>query len=236
VFGRLAPDTTLRFGENVLNLGLNDDTLVYERGTGGRSLVSKTIAGSDGMVFAHPVEPLRLPEEVARHIEIVFDPIIVEAGREQTVYLLFPFDIGVFVQGSSGSEVIDLFSLTSPKFSLYGPVNCGVITRWHRSPLFFDLPSADPLREGILRLTIRNQTRDWAELGRVVFDCGGVKLWFGDRVGMVASMRILRTNHAETEVRDEPLMRDWVRAIELLPSKRIPGLSRPSCSMETGYR
>ncbi len=208
---------------------------VYVREHAGSTPVRKQV-GSGHRLVLHPVEPLRLPEEITQFLELAFDPHLIGPGEEQVVHLLFPFDLGVFVCSPGATDLIDLFSLNRPKFSLYGPLTGGFVTRWYRSRLSVGRPTPDPYVEGVLRLSIRNQTRDWVEVGRAVFDCRGMKLWFGDRVGMVGSMRILRSSHAETEVQDEPLMPGWTRATELLSSKRIPGLSRPCCTMEAGVR
>ena len=235
VFGPLSPGGAVAIGAHRLRLETEGGIPVYVREHDGVSHVRKLVGPGHQLVL-HPVEPLRLPEEITRYLELSFDPLVVGPGEEEVVHLLFPFDLGVFVCSPGATDLIDLFSLNSPKFSLYGPLTGGFVTRWHRSPLSVERPRPDPCVEGILRLSIRNQTRDWVEVGRAVFDCGGMKLWFGDRVGMVASMRILRANHAETEVQDEPLVPGWTRAMELMSSKRIPGLSRPSCTMEAGVR
>jgi DNA-binding protein len=68
----------------------------------------------------------------------------------------------------TSTEIIDTFSLGRPKFSLYGTPRHGVITRFGRSGRHREIPAVDGSREGVLKLSIRNQLEEWTRVSRVV--------------------------------------------------------------------
>lgn len=173
--------------------------LTYRRVCRGEPL-SRTIASDNGSIIINPVEPLNLPKEVTRYLEIHFDPIFVEPESTRQLYLTFPVEIGVFIRAKEDYDLLDVFSLTMPKYSLYGPPDHGCITRWHESRVYPDIPETDPLREGVLELTLINEGRTWIDVSRAVFVNAGMTLWFGDYVAMSARMELFSNIVAETRV------------------------------------
>ncbi len=118
--------------------------------------------------------------------------------------------------------MLDVFTLNPTKYSLYGTPKAGVITRWHKSDVWSEVPPRDAMREGVLRLTIKNEIDEFVTVSRAVFEGHGMVLYYGDFVGMIAQMTIMSSVVAETTFADIPLVPGMVRAIELLKAKKIP--------------
>ncbi len=203
------------------NVEEENGLLVYRR-VSGTDTCRRILASDGGTLIVNPVEPLNLPKEITNYLEIEFDPIFIEPNSVRKIYLTFPVEIGIFVETRKDIEVLDLFSLSRQKYTLYGPPSGGVIARWHRSEVFSGIPDVDPLREGILELSIRNTYREWAEVSRAVFESYDMKIYYGDLVSMVAQMRIINKYTAETDFFDEPLLPGMKKSIELYVAREIP--------------
>ena len=126
------------------------------------------ISAPNGRMIIHPIEPLYVPDAVTDFLEIRFDEIMIEPNGKTVVFLTFPIEIGVFIESKGKSDIIDVFTFKSPKYSLYGASNRGVITRWHQSNTYYYPPQVKNYEEGILRLTIENGSGDWAYVSRVI--------------------------------------------------------------------
>lgn len=176
----------------------------YSRKSGGES-VTKVISGGPGAMVINPVEPVNLPREVTSYLEIHFTPVAVEPASTQAVYLKFPVEIGVFLESKGDFDILDIFSLVKPRYSLYGPPEEGIITRYHESPVSGTIPPADRLKEGVVALRIANTSRSWLEVSRVVLDCRELFLYYGDIVSLAARMDILSRDIADVRSEDRPL-------------------------------
>ncbi|MGC9436035.1 MAG: DUF432 domain-containing protein [Methanomicrobiales archaeon] len=228
---------SLLFGDYVFNMDLGegdlsiriseeDGQLRYRReGAGGTRDVA--IAAEGGTVTINPIEPLNLPGEITTFLEIWFDPLLIEPEHKSTIYLTFPIEIGVFVYSKQDLEILDIFSLTPPKYSLYGTPNEGVITRFHQSRTSSSPPEVDPCCEGILELTVRNPTPEWTWVSRAVFESYGMKIYYDDAgASMLARMKIESRTSAETAFYDMPLRDGMKKSIELYSARQIPVVKR----------
>ncbi len=177
--------------------------LTYKRVCRGEQ-VERTIASDNGSLIINPVEPLNLPKEVTRYLEVHFNPLFVEPETTRQLYLTFPVEIGVFIRAKGDHDLLDVFSLAKPKYSLYGPPDYGCVTRWHESAIHPDIPDTDPLREGVLDLTIVNEGRTWIEVSRAVFVNAGMTIRYGGYVAMSAKMELFSNIVAETRVLSTP--------------------------------
>ncbi|QYZ79456.1 DUF432 domain-containing protein [Methanofollis formosanus] len=193
------------------------------------------LLSSGGRVIVNPVEPLNLPKSICHALLVEFDPLSIEPGARSTVYLTFPVEIGVFVAGRGNLEVLDIFSWNAPKYTLYGASDGGTIARYWKSPTYAAPPDLDPLREGLLALTISNTTRDWVELSRVVLESIGMKIYYDDAlVSMQARMRLVSTMVAETSFRDRPFEEGQKKALELYLGRVLAGVERSRFLMDQG--
>lgn len=241
-------DLSLSLEAPPLKLGVvwEDGFSVYRRELPGKK-TEKVLGVGEGNILIHPVEPVVYPKQISHFLEILFDPVVIGPDSTKVIYLTFPLDIGVFLSGDRVAHILDSFSLNRAKFSLYGNPKTGVITKWFRSRTFPTLPKADPLRQGVMKLTLENTMSDFTEVSRGVFEGFGMSLYFDEEgVGMAARMEIRSTLVAETSFIDQPLRAGMNRSIELLEAKKLPvvdirkirsisGVELNAFLMEEGY-
>jgi uncharacterized protein len=194
--------------------------------------VHKIISGTRRKVIISPVEPVNLPEEVTKYLELRFTPMVVAPESVQELYLKFPIEIGVLLQG--GGDVLDIFALTRAKYSLYGSPDNGIITRYYESPVYNRIPECDPLREGVLFLTVGNSSRGWVEVSRVVIDCSSLSLYYKGVVSMTGQMEILSREIADVRINDCPLMEGMAPASLLSRARKTLIPDKIPFTMEYG--
>lgn len=132
-------------------------------------------------------------------------------------------EIGVFISDKAGNhEVIDTFTYSKIKFTLYGSHNQGLICRYWESDVFTELPQTDILYEGYIELDIINDSSHMMEVTKAVFNAYGMKIYYGDkRLGMKASMRIINKLLAETDFSTYPTTSRFKRSMELYTSRKF---------------
>ncbi len=228
-------DYDLHITKDEISIDVSDSRgfLTYTRVCQGNKL-EKNIASEYGRIAVNPVEPVNLPQKITTFLEIRFDKTMIEPYSSKVIYLTFPIEIGVFVAARKDVEVLDVFSLKAPKYTLYGPPAEGVIARIHRSPIYSVPPSVDPLRLGVMELAVRNDAAEWAEISRAVFESHGMKIYY-DReiVSLVARMRLHGRHGAETDFLNRPVRSGMVKSIEVYRKRDIPAMRR-GYAMEWG--
>ncbi|MBT8507844.1 hypothetical protein AZH53_05380 [Methanomicrobiaceae archaeon CYW5] len=232
-------DIPFRYEDETVLLEASEEKglLKYRRVTSMKDSFEKTIiTSSDARIVVNPVEPVNLPKKVTNYLEIEFPPLVMAPNDQRTIHLTFPLEIGVIVFGNKDMKAIDIFSYCPQKYSLYGPAGGGLITKWHRSDLYQDLPVTDRLCEGILNLRIQNKTSEWQNVSRVVLDGYAMKIYFSsEAVRMFARMKLMTSTIAETEFQSVTSHRDVLqKSIELYHTLNIPKLSRVF-TMEWGF-
>ncbi|MDR7666258.1 DUF432 domain-containing protein [Methanosarcina sp. Z-7115] len=173
---------------------------IYRR-TLGTDEVEKLILGDSKHLIINPVEPLNTPKEITPNLLIEFEKtLLLAGGAKRKIFLTFPIEIGVFISDKDDKnlQLLDVLSLVRQKFTLYGEVSNGVICKHWKSKICSTSPSPSPLQEGVLELTLRNTSSDWASISKVVFSAYGMKLYYDNDVFMKAHMDILNRNTAET--------------------------------------
>ena len=193
--------------------------------------VEKIVSGGKGFLI-NPVEPVNLPVRITRTLFIEFSKTVaVEPERSVKVYLKFPVEIGVFVEGKKLYS-IDVFTLSKPKFALYGDPRKGVVCKYFKSDVYESIPKVSGLEEGILELTIRNASDEWVEVKKAVFDSYGMKIYYSSFPSMVALMKVESKTIAETSFINKPVKEKMKRSVDLY-SKRL--VERSKFVMEWGY-
>jgi hypothetical protein len=242
VFGEFAPPYRYDGGDLSLSVEMREGHYQYRRDLAG-AWVEKAVSAGLTRLLVHPVEPFYTGSETGRYLELEFPPLVLEPGATETVFLTFPVEIGVFVEGLQDTEVIDAFSLTRPKFSLYGTPRHGFITRFARSDRHREIPPVDRAREGVLKLALRNSLAEWASVSRVVLPDTEISVYASEFAGMMAMMRITGRDKAEVWGADRPLLggmsrvHDFFTARRILrldASPRLPGMERKGFLMESG--
>lgn len=210
-----------------LSVEKEDGLLTYRRKSLDERTEKKIIAKEDIKILVSPVEPVNLPKEITQHLQIVLEtPLIIGPKLTKRIFLKFPLEIGVFITGGDKSErieVIDIFTLTAPKFSLYGDPSSGTVCKYFSSDVYPAIPPLVPLAEGIIELDIINRTNGWSKIGKVVFNAFRMKIYFEDNmVSMKGSMIITGEDIAETDFEDKPLKKGLNKALELYVSRKLP--------------
>ncbi len=232
-------DIPFRYEDDTVFLEASEDKgfLKYRRLTSLGETFEKTIVtSSDARLVVNPIEPVNLPKKVTNYLEIEFPTLVIAPNDQRTIHLTFPIEIGVIVFGNKDMKPVDIFSYCPQKYSLYGPAGGGVITKWHRSEIYSDLPETDRLCEGILNLRIQNKTSEWQNVSRVILDGYAMKIYFSDKaVRMFARMKLTTSTIAETEFQSVTSHNDVLqKSIELYHTLNIPKLSRVY-TMEWGF-
>jgi len=242
VFGEFAPPYRYEGGDLSLSVEMREGHYQYRRDLAGER-VEKAVSAGLTRFLVHPMEPFYTGSEADRSLELEFPPLVLEPGATETVFLTFPVDIGVFVEGLQDTGFIDAFSLTRPKFSLYGTPRHGFITRFARSLRHREIPAVDRAREGVLKLAIRNSLEEWVPVSRVVLPDSEISVYASEFAGMMAMMRITGRDKAEIWGVDRPLQggmsrtHDFFTARRILrldASPRLPGMERKGFLMESG--
>lgn len=233
VFGHYAGDFT--YSDGIVDLRLERSATVprYVRACG-RDRVEKILPSGEGDIVINPVEPVNLPEQLTRYLEITFPPLVIPPRKERQIFLTFPLEIGVFFAFGSDLHVLDMFSCVSAKYSLYGSPAAGQITRWHRSGIFGKVPSVDRLSYGVLDLTIRNLASETIEVARTILDSGNMHLFYGEHVSMAALMEVYSPMIARTSVMETAPAAGMRQSIELYIARRIPPVHGSGHLMEFG--
>ncbi|MEN6609527.1 MAG: DUF432 domain-containing protein [Methanoregulaceae archaeon] len=234
MFGRYEQDFTV--SRNGISLAMDHASRPWAYLREGRGeTVRKILTSPDDRIVINPVEPVNLPQEITRYLEIDFPPVILNPGIRKTVYLTFPVEIGVFLETPGIYTNIDVFSFVPAKFSLYGTPGAGLITRWHKSGLFEEAPSVTPLTEGIMELTLANESPGTIEISRGVFESYGMSLYYSpEHAAMKAMMSVFSPLVAETCFIREPTCGCTERAIDLFAARKFPVVQQKSFSMEYG--
>ncbi|MCS7121508.1 MAG: DUF432 domain-containing protein [Archaeoglobaceae archaeon] len=181
--------------------------------------VEKLIASKDVKVLVNPVEPVNLPKPITNYLLIEFEkPISIEPREFSTLYVTFPIEVAVLLV-SRDIKILDIFSFVKQKFTLYGDSTNGIICKYWTSKIFEDLPELDWLKEGLIELKIYNESEEWQEMKKAVFNVYDMKIYYDEKVVSSAYVRILSSKVAETGFNEISYGK---KSIELYTAKKIP--------------
>ena len=153
---------------------------LYTRDCLGEKVEKRLMPGNE-KILLNPVEPLNKPKGLTPHLQVEFEKTMVVAPRLSTkIFITFPVEIGVYISANDQFHIVDVFTFTRPKFTIYGDPRNGVLCKHWKSAVHSSIPSTDPLREGVVELDISNSLSDWIEITRSVFNAYGMKLYYND--------------------------------------------------------
>ncbi len=209
------------------------DSYSYCRKSEGET-VSKLLLADQSKVVINPVEPLFTPKNITSFLLIEFDRTIsVKPGMNHKIFITFPVEIGVFVSKKRDYELLDVFSFSKQKFTLYGDPSNGTICKHWKSQIFMSRPEVNPLYEGVIELTIRNNTTTWVSMNRALFKALGMKIYYNENlVAMRALMKLAEEEIAETEFQKSPLEANMRKSLELVTMKKLSVTSPKTVMME----
>ncbi len=216
-------DFSIVFEKIIAKIEKDGDVYSYIR-EGENERKEKIILGKGGRVIVNPIEPVNLPKEITNFLQIKFkEPIFSEPKSSVEVYLTFPIEVGVFLAAKKNIDVLDIFSLNRPKFSLYGNPRNGIICRYWQSDIFSQIPEVNHLKEGIMLLRVTNTSNEWIEISNVVFDIYAMKIYFDESmVSSKASVNIASQRVAETQFIAKPLKSGMSKSLELYTARKMP--------------
>jgi len=216
------------------SLDQHGNRVLYHRECCGEEF-DRVLFSSAKNFIINPVEPVNLPERVTHFLLVMFSkPLMVEPRNDSIIHIMFPIEWGVFVSSRKVQGLLDMFTLTSPKYTLYGPPRKGIVCKYFNSEAYREIPGIDPFREGVMELRIINESGRWVELKKVVFHAEGMKLYYGEGlVGMKAKMVIDNKTTAVTEFSDQPLKKGMKKAVELYTGHKIK-VTAPKFIMDEG--
>lgn len=210
--------------DTVITVEKQGQNLIYKRISHGEEETELVLLNNTGDILINPIEPVNLPQTLTSFLLIDFKrPVLIGPGDRKKIYITFPVEIGVFTVDKTGNhEVIDIFTYSRVKFSLYGSHNHGLICRQWESDIYFNEPDTDLLYEGNIELEIINDSNKMMEINKAVFNAYGMKIYYGDkRLGMKASMRIINKLLAETDFTTYPTTSRFKRSMELYTARKL---------------
>jgi len=241
-YGRFPLLSSLNFEGLSLSITQENGMYHYKRAIGNWK-TEYDISVKGGNLLFHPVEPLNLPDNVTDFLEIGFDPVIIEPNGKCTVFLTMPVEIGVFLESEHGlTDILDIITYVYPKYSLYGSANRGVITRYHKSKVYYHPPAVKNHEAGILKLEIENKSEEWVTVGRVIVYQKGLFLYF-DESHVIASVSMVLGSSEVASVTglEVPFTENMTPALRLYESRKtsaffnIPGmLSDTTVTLDMG--
>ncbi len=222
-FGIYKPPLEIKKENISIKVEKKDKAFLYKRGKNGERR-EKFILFDDFEIHINPVEPLNTPQEISPYLFINFSKsLLIGPKKREKIYIKFPIEIAVFIKGKGDVEVIDIFSLIKNKFTLYGDIRSGVVCKYYESEVYKEVPDVNNLLEGVIELTLQNQTKEWVEVNKVVFNAYLMKIYYNENlVSCISKMAIKSKVLAETSFVDKPLQKNMKKSLELFVSRRLP--------------
>lgn len=216
------PFTIKREGITLSIEKMSENSCYYSR-TYLEEKVEKTLIISKGEIFVNPVEPLNTPRAMTPYLLIEFDKtLLIEPKATKKIFLTFPIEIAVFIRLNKIFNVIDTFSVSKQKFTLYGEPKNGVICKYWKSEVYETMPSPNPMHEGIIELNLSSSSADWEQVTKAVFNAYGMKVFYSSPlVGMKAKMKVEDDGIAETEFQDSSPERGMKKSLEAFPARKL---------------
>lgn len=211
------PPFTLEVPGLKISMEVEGKGFLYRR-VQGEEMVEKLIFSGDGAaVKLLPVEPVNLPGGLAQQLHISFKkPLVLPPRGSAMVYLVFPVEVGVFIDSKAGSRLVDVFTLARQKLTFVGDFEKGRVSRYYESDLYTRIPRVSPIKEGVLRLKVFNRTGEWQNVEGVSVPAEDIKIFYSeDLVSISAEGVLLKGDVVKLEVKDTPLKKGMMPSVEL---------------------
>ncbi len=205
-----------------LSIEKDGENLRYRRESPGEKAEKILLANSPKLLI-NPIEPMSKPKDLTPYLFIEFaKSLAVEPKATKKIFIKFPVEIGVFVSLGRDFEALDIFCMTPQKFTLYGDPRTGIICKYFKSDVYGSIPSVDPIREGVIEVTVTNTTTSWVDVTKTVFSAYGMKIYYNDRmVSLKANMKIKGSQMAEIDFEDSPVETDMNKSLEIYAMRKL---------------
>lgn len=222
MFGEYDIPVNIKQDNLSISVQKEDECLIYRR-ICLEEKAEKNLLINKGKIILNPVEPLNNPKPLTTYLLIKLEKtLVLEPKSTKKVYLKFPIEIGAYLSNSQDLQVLDVFTLTKPKFTVYGDPRNGVLCKHWKSDIYASIPSVDPLYEGVIQLKIENANPDCVEITKAVFNAYGMKIYYNDRMAaMKATMKIRSGGIADTGFRDSPIEEGMTHALEIYTARKL---------------
>lgn len=218
-----------------LTVEKSEGMMRYRRDSDGEGY-EKMLLADKGRFFLSPVEPFHKPVGISAHLLMEFiHPVLLEPRASRSVMATFPLELAcALVQRQAKEKVLDIFSFSPKKFTLYGSIRSGFICSYWKSHIYDKIPAVNPVREGVMEINFQNASNKWVEINKAAFSAQGMKIYYNPNlVSLKAAMKIVNDYTAETSFVDQPLKKGMDKALEeFIP--RLIGLPAKTV-MEEGY-
>ncbi len=234
--------------EQITLENISEDSYVYRRKHKDET-ISKTIFSSkkgEVKLAIYPVRPIQMPRQLAHNIMVKLNPpITLPPNSHVTHHLTMPIEIGVFTISKKSNYMIDAFSLSFPKYVLYGQPNMGYICRLHNS-IMSSKEKTMQYEEAAVIMKFQNKSPNWTTVNKIVMDAYMVDLYLdGDTVYLEDSNLVIEDDDvASLFLNNKPPLRGLKEvpvAAETVKKFRIDILERTGFGvagkfiMEHGY-
>ena len=152
------------------------------------------IAGKSLVLEVLPLAPVQLPEQITEFFSASFPKIHIGPRGKVIAFLRVPLEVGVFLEG----EPIDVFGFAKEEFSLYGPVDGGIITRQVEGEEVGEKVKGDG-KSLVIPLRIKNYTGEVKTVSKLIIDTKFLDIYY--RKKQVA------TEMVKLDIREVPRVR-----------------------------
>jgi|SRR5579884_97877 hypothetical protein len=180
----------IHIGENDLVIGENrivfgnksgSHSFLYQRYVADKLVSNITVVSheSPAVIGIFPAAPVLTPKRISRNLCLKFkSPVIVDQKSVAELYTKMPVEIAVYRQHREEEMLIDAFSLQSPRYTLYGSPESGVLCRYDEvevSTLRDDI-KPEKYKEALVRVRIRNDIHNVIKVTKIVIPMDNVIL------------------------------------------------------------
>ncbi len=195
------------------------------------------VLAEQGNLLLSPVEPFHTPTALGTHLLIELErAVVIEPRQNKSIIVTFPVELAAafFRRKKGGVKILDIFTLSRTKYTLYGSIKAGLICKYWKSAVYPSIPGVNPIEQGVIKIEIQNQGARWAEVQKVLLSAHGMKIYYNPfLVSLQAVMKIGSEVTAETSFIDKPLQGGMSKAFEQFSTRllSLPGRT----IMEEGY-
>lgn len=198
-FGKYVPKDGMNITFKTENISIkvfDSDSFCYQR-KNKTKVVSTHIFPSEKdkvNIGIYPIRPIQKPKQLSHNIMIKLEtPIAIPPNSKVTHYLNMPIEIGVFIIRKNSNLMIDAFSLSRPKYSLYGDPDSGKICRFYNSKINSKI-IAQKYEEAIIIMNFKNKNPNWVTVNKIVMDAYLVDLYIKDDVVYLEDSKMIIEN------------------------------------------
>ena len=224
------------------------DLFSYRRERDGEIIELKIFTSNNATKLSvTPLRPINVPQQIARHVMICINPSFsLPPKSEISLTLTIPIEVGVLANVVETSDhLLDFFSISKPKYALYGPPESGFICRFHNSDLNNSSGSL-PYAEAIAFVKFENQTSSWVSVHRIVMDAYMLDLYIKDDLVYLEDTKVIIDDEKTAQVflnntpplpglQEAPIASDALKRFRLGLLERTGLSGKDKFLMEYGY-